>query len=178
LAAETGAVNLGQAMPDFDGPTLLREVAGEAMARGDNQYSPSTGSDELRAVLADRTGRTGPAYDADDEVTVTAGATEGLAAALLGLLEPGDEVIVVEPYYDAYPAMVAMAGAALVSVPLATVDGRQWLDATAIAAAVTDRTRMIVLNTPLNPTGRMFDRAELSAVAAVAVAYDLLVLTD
>ncbi|MGW0028223.1 pyridoxal phosphate-dependent aminotransferase [Streptomyces sp. NPDC003314] len=180
LAAETGAINLGQGFPDTDGPEEIREAAVRALRDGrGNQYPPGPGVPELRAAIADhQRERYGLEYDPDAEVLVTAGATEAIAAALLALVEPGDEVIALEPYYDSYAACVAMAGGTRVPVTLRPREGSYVLDLDELRAAVTDRTRLILLNTPHNPTGTVLTRAELTAVAELAVERDLLVVTD
>ncbi|WP_236241844.1 pyridoxal phosphate-dependent aminotransferase [Streptomyces sp. CC228A] len=182
LAAATGAINLGQGFPDTDGPEEIREAAVRAVREGrGNQYPPGPGVPELRTAIAEhQLRRYGLAYDPDTEVLVTAGATEGIAAALLALVEPGDEVIALEPYYDSYAACIAMAGGRRVPVTLRPdpAAGRFVLDLDELRAAVTDRTRLILLNTPHNPTGTVLTRDELAAVAALAVDRDLLVVTD
>lgn len=184
LAARTGAINLGQGAPDVDGPPEVVEAAvaalrGQAVrgGRSANQYPPGIGIAPLRQAVAGHQARHyGFDLDPDTEVAITTGVTEGIAAALLGLVDPGDEVIVLEPYYDSYVAMIEMCGAVRVPVTLHAPDFA--LDADALRAAVTPRTRMILLNTPHNPTGRVFTREELTAVADVAIAHDLVVLSD
>ncbi|MFJ7987543.1 pyridoxal phosphate-dependent aminotransferase [Streptomyces sp. NPDC096351] len=180
LAARTGAINLGQGFPDTDGPEEIREAAVRALRDGrGNQYPPGPGVPELRSAIADhQRDRYGLGYDPDTEVLVTAGATEAIAAALLALVEPGDEVVALEPYYDSYAACVAMAGGTRVPVTLRPHEGAYVLDLDELRAAVTDRTRLILLNTPHNPTGTVLTRAELTAVAELAVERDLLVVTD
>lgn len=180
LAVSTGSVNLGQGFPDTDGPDRIAEAAVRAVRDGrGNQYPPGPGVPELRTAIADhQRERYGLDYDPDTEVLVTAGATEAIAAALLGLVEPGDEVIALEPYYDSYAACVAMAGGTRVPVTLRPHGGRFVLDLDELRAAVTDRTRLILLNTPHNPTGTVLTREELAAIAALAVERDLLVVTD
>ncbi|MGW1248192.1 pyridoxal phosphate-dependent aminotransferase [Streptomyces sp. NPDC002535] len=180
LAARTGAINLGQGFPDTDGPEEIREAAVRALRDGrGNQYPPGTGVPELRAAIADhQRDRYGIDLDPDTEVLVTAGATEAIAASLLALVAPGDEVIALEPYYDSYAACIAMAGGTRVPVTLRPHDGAYVLDLDELRAAVTDRTRLILLNTPHNPTGTVLTRAELTAVAELAVERDLLVVTD
>ncbi|MFI2104093.1 pyridoxal phosphate-dependent aminotransferase [Isoptericola sp. NPDC019693] len=177
LAARTGAINLGQGFPDVDGPAFIRDAAKDAIDAGRNQYPPGDGVPELRHAIADHQRRRyGLDVDPDGEVLVTTGATEALAASILALAGPGDEVITLEPYYDSHAASIALAGATHVPVPL-TADGFR-LDAAALRAAVTGRTRLIVLNTPHNPTGTVLTRAELEQVAAVAREADAVVLTD
>ncbi|MGW1122385.1 pyridoxal phosphate-dependent aminotransferase [Streptomyces tanashiensis] len=180
LAARTGSINLGQGFPDTDGPEEIREAAVRALRDGlGNQYPPGPGVPELRSAIADhQRDRYGLSYDPDAEVLVTAGATEAIAAALLALVEPGDEVIALEPYYDSYAACIAMAGGTRVPVTLRPHEGAYVLDLDELRAAVTDRTRLILLNTPHNPTGTVLTRAELTAVAELAVERDLLVVTD
>ncbi len=180
LAARTGAINLGQGFPDTDGPEEVREAAVRALRDGrGNQYPPGPGVPELRTAIADhQRERYGLEYAPDTEVLVTAGATEAIAASLLALVEPGDEVIALEPYYDSYAACVAMAGGTRVPVTLRPHEGAYVLDLDELRAAVTDRTRLILLNTPHNPTGTVLTRAELTAVAELAVERNLLVVTD
>jgi N-succinyldiaminopimelate aminotransferase len=178
LAAETGAVNLGQGFPDTDGPREIAQLAADAILAGrGNQYPPGPGVPELRHAIAWHQKRCyGLDYDPGREILVTAGATEAVAAALLALVEPGDEVIALEPYYDSYAACIAMAGGVRVPVTLRPPAFRPDLDA--LAAAVTPRTRLILLNTPHNPTGAVLSPAELAAVAELACSRDLLVITD
>ncbi|MCG3043856.1 pyridoxal phosphate-dependent aminotransferase [Streptomyces sp. S1A] len=183
LAVRTGSINLGQGFPDTDGPEQVREAAVRALRDGrGNQYPPGPGVPELRDAIAGHQRRFhGLEYDPDTEVLVTAGATEAIAAALLALLEPGDEVIALEPYYDSYAACVAMAGGTRVPVTLRPSPGpgpAYRLDLDELRDAVTGRTRLILLNTPHNPTGTVLTREELTAIAALAVERDLLVVTD
>ncbi len=180
LAVKTGAINLGQGFPDTDGPEEIREAAVRALRDGrGNQYPPGPGVPELRtAVAAHQQRHYGLSYDPDTEVLVTAGATEAIAASLLALLEPGDEVIALEPYYDSYAACIAMAGGTRVPVTLHPHEGAFRLDLDELRDAVTDRTRLLLLNTPHNPTGTVLTRAELAAVAELALERDLLVVTD
>ncbi len=180
LAAATGSINLGQGFPDTDGPEEIREAAVRALRDGrGNQYPPGPGVPELRqAISAHQLRRYGLAHDPDTEVLVTAGATEAIAAALLALVEPGDEVVALEPYYDSYAACVAMAGGRRVPVTLRPHEGAFRLDLDELRDAVTDRTRLLLINTPHNPTGTVLTRAELAAIAELAVERDLLVLTD
>ena len=178
LAETTGAVNLGQGFPDTDGPREIAAAAAAAIMEGrGNQYPPGPGIPELRqAVAAHQKRFWGLDLDPDSQVLVTAGATEAIAAALIALLEPGDEAIAFEPYYDSYAACIAMAGATRVPVTLRPPDFRPDLDA--LRAAITSRTRLILLNTPHNPTGVVFTPDELAHVAALACEYDLLVVSD
>lgn len=180
LALRTGSINLGQGFPDTDGPEEVREAAVRALRDGrGNQYPPGPGVPELRTAIAAHQQRWyGLSYDPDTEVLVTAGATEAIAAALLALLEPGDEVIALEPYYDSYAACIAMAGGTRVPVTLRPHEGGFRLDLDELRAAVTDRTRLLLINTPHNPTGTVLTRAELAAIAELAVERDLLVVTD
>ena len=180
LAVRTGAINLGQGFPDTDGPEEVREAAVRALRDGrGNQYPPGPGIPELRTAVADHQQRFyGLSYDPDTEVLVTAGATEAIAASLLALLEPGDEVIALEPYYDSYAACIAMAGGTRVPVTLRPHDGAFRLDLDELRAAVTDRTRLILLNTPHNPTGTVLPREQLAAIAELCVERDLLAVTD
>ncbi len=179
LAARIGAVNLGQGFPDEDGPAQMLKVAQDAIAGGVNQYPPGLGIPELRnAIAAQRRRRYGIEYDPDTEVLVTVGATEAIAAALLGLVEPGSEVLVIEPFYDSYSPVIAMAGCHRVTAPLAPAGRGFALDVEALRAAVTPRTRALLLNSPHNPTGMVLSDAELSAVATLATEHDLLVITD
>ncbi|MET9684597.1 pyridoxal phosphate-dependent aminotransferase [Streptomyces coeruleorubidus] len=180
LALSTGAINLGQGFPDTDGPEEVREAAVRALRDGlGNQYPPGPGVPELRtAVAAHQQRRYGLSYDPDREVLVTAGATEAIAASLLALLEPGDEVIAFEPYYDSYAACIAMAGGTRVPVTLRPHEDSFRLDLDELRDAVTDRTRLLLINTPHNPTGTVLTRAELAAISELAVERDLLVVTD
>jgi N-succinyldiaminopimelate aminotransferase len=177
LALQTGSLNLGQGFPDEDGPSPVVEAAVEALRNGRNQYAPGRGVPELReAVAAHQQRHYGIELDPATEVVVTAGATEGVAAAIFAFLNPGDEMVVLEPYYDSYVACIEMAGGVRRPVTLRAPDFR--LDVTALEAAVTDRTTTILLNTPHNPTGAVLSRDELEAVARVAIEHDLLVVTD
>ncbi|WP_414691227.1 pyridoxal phosphate-dependent aminotransferase [Nocardioides sp. LML1-1-1.1] len=177
LAARTGAVNLGQGFPDTDGPAAVLDAASAALHGGANQYAPGIGIPVLRQAVARHQQRHyGIDLDPDTQVTVTTGCTEAIAGALLGLVDPGDEVVVLEPYYDSYTAMIGFAGGVRRPVTLRAPDFR--LDPVELEAAVSPRTRLILLNTPHNPTGRVLDDAELAAVADVARRHDLLVVTD
>ena len=179
LATRTGAINLGQGFPDSDGPPAMLEAAQRAIRDGFNQYPPGPGIPELRrAIAVARQRDRQQTFDPDSEVLVTVGATEAIAAAVIALVQTGDEVIMLEPHYDSYPAVVAMSGAKHVSVQLKVDQGRFALDLDDLAAAVTPRTKMILLNTPHNPTGTVLNRAELTGIAALAVEHDLIVLTD
>ena len=177
LAERTGSINLGQGFPDEDGPAAVLDAACAALHAGANQYAPLPGVPVLRRAIAEhQRSRYGLELDPEREVQVTFGATEAIAAALLGLCNPGDEVIALDPTYDSYAAGAALAGARLRRVPLQPPDWR--FDAAALAAAVTERTRLVLLNSPHNPTGRVLDRAELEAVAAVCREHDLIAVTD
>ncbi|WP_254126941.1 pyridoxal phosphate-dependent aminotransferase [Aquihabitans sp. G128] len=177
LAARTGAINLGQGFPDTDGPTAVADAAVAAIRDGQNQYPPGPGIEPLRRAIAEHQQRFwGLTVDPDTEVLVTAGATEAIAAALLALCEPGDEVVAFDPTYDSYRAAAAMAGATVRPVVLRPPDFAADLDA--LAAAITPRTRLLLLNTPHNPTGRVFTVDELGAIAALCVERDLLVVSD
>jgi len=178
LAAATGSVNLGQGFPDTDGPPEIARAAADAIMQGrGNQYPPGPGVPELRqAITAHQQRFYGLDFDPDSEVLVTAGATEAVAAALLALVEPGDEVIAFEPYYDSYAACIAMAGGTRVPVTLRPPDFRP--DLAALRSAITSRTRLILLNSPHNPTGSVFSRAELTGIAELACERDLLVVAD
>ncbi|MEO3814531.1 pyridoxal phosphate-dependent aminotransferase [Sphaerisporangium sp. B11E5] len=179
LAVRTGSINLGQGFPDTDGPTAMLERAARAVLGGANQYPPGPGLPELRQAVADhRKAHYGLAYDPDGEVLVTVGATEALAAAILALCEPGDEVIVFEPYYDSYAASIALAGAVRRPVPLRPVDGRFAFDPRELRAAAGPRTRAILVNSPHNPTGTVFTREELTAIAELCQERDLVAITD
>jgi N-succinyldiaminopimelate aminotransferase len=177
LALETGSVNLGQGFPDTDGPIEVADAAVAAIRAGVNQYSPGPGQPDLRLAIAEHQQRFyGLELDPATEVVVTTGATEAVAAALLGLVDPGDEVVALEPFYDSYAACIQMAGGVRVPVMLRAPDFR--LDVDRLRAAVTDRTRLILLNSPHNPTGTVLTEAELTAVADLAVERGLVVVTD
>nr|WSU75077.1 pyridoxal phosphate-dependent aminotransferase [Streptomyces anulatus] len=178
LAVRTGSINLGQGFPDTDGPEEIREAAVRALRAGHgNQYPPGPGVPELRTAVAAHQERFyGLTWSPDTEVLVTTGATEAIAASLLALLEPGDEVIAFEPYYDSYAACIALAGAKRVPLTLRTPDFRPDLDE--LRTLITPRTRLLLLNTPHNPTGTVLTPDELAGIAALAVEHDLLVVTD
>jgi len=177
LALETGAINLGQGFPDTDGPDVVKEAAVDAIRSGRNQYPPGIGVPELRrAIRAHQQRFYGLEYDADEEILVTAGATEAIAAALLALCGPGDEVVTFEPYYDSYAACIAMAGATRRVVTLRAPG--YTFDPDDLRRAVTPRTKVLLLNSPHNPTGKVFTRAELALIAVIAQEHDLLVVTD
>jgi N-succinyldiaminopimelate aminotransferase len=179
LAVETSSINLGQGFPDTDGPERMLEHAVEAIRGGLNQYPPGPGVPELRQAVADhRKQWYGLAYDPDTEILVTVGATEAISAAILALCEPGDEVIVFEPYYDSYAAAIALAGAVRRPVTLRVDAGRFTFDPAELEAAVGPRTRAILVNSPHNPTGTVFTRQELETVARLCRERDLSAITD
>ncbi|MDP4962278.1 MAG: pyridoxal phosphate-dependent aminotransferase [Mycobacterium sp.] len=179
LATEVGAVNLGQGFPDEDGPPAMLEAARRAIAEGVNQYPPGPGIAALReAIAAQRMRRYRMAFDPGSEVLVTVGASEAIAAAVLGLVEPGSEVLLIEPFFDTYSPVIAMAGSRRVSVSLVP-NGRGFaLDIDAVRSAITPLTRAIIVNSPHNPTGLVLSDNDLRALAAVAVEADLLVISD
>ncbi len=177
LATATGAINLGQGFPDEDGPGIVLEAAVEAIRGGRNQYPPGPGVPELRAAIAEHQRRFyGLTVDPDTEVLVTVGATEAIASVVLALCEPGDEVVTFEPYYDSYAATIALAGAtrrtSILRYPDFTVDEAS------LRAAFSSRTRLVLLNTPHNPTGKVFTAAEISFIGRVAREYDAWLVTD
>lgn len=179
LAARVGAVNLGQGFPDEDGPASMLRVAQESIAEGINQYPPGPGIAPLRqAIAAQRQRHYGITYDPDTEVLVTVGATEAIAAAVIGLVEPGSEVVVIEPFYDSYSPVIAMAGCHRVTVPLIADGSGFTIDLERLRAAVTPRTRALMLNSPHNPTGMVAGDAELQAIAALVIEHNLLVIAD
>ena len=177
-ALATNSVNLGQGFPDVDGPPAIARAAADAVLAGrGNQYPPAIGIPELRqAVAAHQRRFYGLEYDPDTEVLITAGATEAIAASLLALLEPGDEVIAFEPYYDSYVANIAMAGATRVPLTLRPPGFRP--DLARLESLITSKTRLLMLNSPHNPTGMVLTRAETEAIARIAIDHDLLVITD
>ena len=179
LAARIGAVNLGQGFPDEDGPPDMLKIAEKAIADGVNQYPPGLGIAPLREAVAAQRKRTyGTEYDPDTEVLVTVGATEAIASAVLGLVEPGSEVLLIEPFYDAYSPVLAMAGCERRAVPMVQ-DGRGFrIDVDGLRAAVTPKTKALIVNSPHNPTGMVAGDAELAALGQLAVEKDLLVITD
>jgi len=179
LAARIGAVNLGQGFPDEDGPAAMLKIAQDAIAEGVNQYPPGLGTSALREAIArQRRRRYGVDYDPDSEILVTVGATEAIAASIIGLVEPGSDVLVIEPFYDSYSPVIAMAGCRRVAVPMVS-DGRGFaIDNQALRDAVTANTRALVLNSPHNPTGAVASAEELAAIAELAITHDLLVITD
>ncbi len=177
LANVHGAVNLAQGFPDFDGPEKVRKKAAEAIVRGPNQYAPSMGIAELRGAVANKMKRFyGVEVDADEEVTVTSGATEGLCATLLGILEPGDEVVLLEPCYDSYPPVAAMARAQIRYLSLQPPDFN--LPRQELAETFGPNTRAIVINNPQNPCGKVFSREELAFIGSLCVEHDAYAISD
>jgi N-succinyldiaminopimelate aminotransferase len=182
LAARTGAVNLGQGFPDFDGPEEVREAAVRALRGGVNQYALGAGSLTLRTAIAEHAMRFyGQAVDPQQDITVTAGATEALFDALIGLLDAGDEAVLFEPFYDSYAAAVKMAGAIVRPValrPPSAAHAGWWFDEAELEAALGPKTRVLVVNSPHNPTGKVFSRAELEFISRLCLQHDLVALTD
>jgi N-succinyldiaminopimelate aminotransferase len=177
LAVATQSVNLGQGFPDTDGPAFMLEEARSAIAAGINQYPPGRGILPLRQAISDHAQRHyGLTYDPDTEVLVTTGATEALASAILAFVDPGDEVIALEPFYDSYAASIDLAGGTRVGVGLFGPDFK--LDHQELAAAFTPRTKALLINSPHNPTGVMLDRDDLAEIARLAVEHDVLVICD
>ena len=178
MANECQAINLSQGFPDFDGPDWLKEMAVQAIRQGPNQYAASPGNPALRQALAGKAAHDyGLQYDPDAEITVCSGATEAIAATMLGLLNPGDEVILFEPFYDSYPACVALAGAQVRCLPLQAPDYN--IDMAALESLIGPRTRAILVNSPCNPNGKVFSAQELEAIAALMRRHpDLLIITD
>ncbi|HMT50009.1 pyridoxal phosphate-dependent aminotransferase [Dietzia sp. UBA5065] len=178
-ATRHGAVNLGQGFPDTDGPASMIEAAARAMRQGHNQYPPGTGVPELRHAIADLTAaQTGLVRDPDTEVLVTVGATEAIAGAVVGLVEPDDEVVVIEPYYDSYAATVAMAGATRRAARMVRSGDRHRLDVDSLRAAFSPRTRAVLVNTPHNPTGAVLPREDLAEIAALCHEFDAIAISD
>ena len=183
LALKHGAMNLGQGFPDFDGPEAVKEAARKAITDGVNQYAPSPGLKDLRVAIAEHGarfhGHTG--IDPDTMVTVTSGATEAILYVMLGLVDPGDEVVVFEPFYDSYDANIRFLEATPRYVPLRPPDAAHatwWFDRDEVRAAFGPRTRLLILNTPHNPTGKVFTREELEFLASLCAEHDARVLAD
>jgi len=177
LATRTGAINLGQGFPDYDGPSEVLDAAIDAIRSGRNQYPPGPGVLELREAISEHQQRFwNLEYDPDGEILVTAGATEALAGALLGLLETGDEVVVLEPMYDSYQACIALAGA--VARPVTLRPPEYGFDPEELRRAVTAKTRVILINSPHNPTGAVLDDEQLRTIAEIAIERDLIVVSD
>lgn len=182
LALKHGAVNLGQGFPDFDGPDAVKEAAQRAIRDGLNQYAITTGSKDLRLAISEHAARFyGQQVDPDTMVTVTSGATEAILDVILGLVDPGDEVIAFEPFYDSYDANLTFIGAKARYVPLRAPDAQHaqwWFDWAELEAAFSPRTRLLILNSPQNPTGKVFTREELERIGALCVKHDVKVLSD
>jgi N-succinyldiaminopimelate aminotransferase len=182
LAQKHGAVNLGQGFPDFDGPEAVKEAAQRAIRDGVNQYAMGMGAKELRQAIAEHSARFyGQQVDPDTMITVTSGATEAILDVILGLVDPGDEVVAFEPFYDSYDANITFIGAKARYVPLRPPDAQHpqwWLDWAELEAAFSARTRLLILNSPQNPTGKVFTREELERIGALCVKYDVKVLSD
>lgn len=177
LATQTGAINLGQGFPDEDGPEIMAMAARDAIASGANQYAPGKGIPALREAIAVHQQRFyGLELDPENQVVVTTGATEAIAAALLALTGPGDEVLTFEPFYDSYGAVIALTGATHTTSPLAAPDFHP--DLAALEAAVSDRTRVILVNNPHNPMGSVFTREELTRIVELANRHDAIIITD
>ena len=177
LAIATQSINLGQGFPDTDGPAFMLEEARAAIASGMNQYPPGRGILPLRQAIAAHSSRMyGLSYDPESEIVITTGATEALAASMLAFVNPGDEVIALEPYFDSYPASIEVAGGQRVGVSLFGPDFR--LDHAELAAAFTPKTKALLINSPHNPTGVVLDRADLGTIAELAVQHDVLVICD
>lgn len=182
LALKHGAVNLGQGFPDFDGPEAVKEAAQRAIRDGLNQYAITTGSKDLRQAIAEHAARFyGQQVDPDTMVTVTSGATEAILDVILGLVDPGDEVIAFEPFYDSYDANLTFIGAKARYVPLRAPDAQHaqwWFEWAELEAAFNARTRLLILNSPQNPTGKVFTREELERIGALCVKHEVKVLSD
>ncbi|WAC43283.1 pyridoxal phosphate-dependent aminotransferase [Pseudomonas sp. SL4(2022)] len=177
LAVETGALNLSQGFPDFDGPQALRDAVGRHIAAGHNQYAPMTGLPALREQVAVKIARSyGRMVSADGEVTIVPGATQGIFCAIQALIQPGDEVIVFDPSYDSYEPSVELAGGRCVHVPLALPDFA--IDWQRLQDALSDKTRLIILNSPHNPSGALISRAELDQLAALIRGRDIYLISD
>lgn len=177
LAIKHGAINLGQGFPNFDGPEFVKEAAIQAIKDGKNQYARGYGIPDLNSAIAARFKKdTGLEVDPEKEVTVTSGCTEAIAATILGLINPGDEVILFAPFYDSYEATLSMAGAKIKSITLCPPDFAVPVDE--LKSAVTKNTRAIMINTPHNPTGKMFSREELELIASLCIENDVLVFAD
>ncbi|GAA0900090.1 aminotransferase [Virgisporangium aurantiacum] len=181
LAVRTGSINLGQGFPDTDGPPEMLDAAAHALRNGRNQYPPGPGVPELRAAIsAHQKEYWGLDYDPDGEIVVTAGATEAIAAAILALCDAGDEVVCFEPYYDSYAASIALAGAVRRPVTLTPDESGEGyaFDATQLRAAFGPRTKLVLLNSPHNPTGKVFSREELTLIAELCQEFDAVAVTD
>ncbi|CAI9778102.1 unnamed protein product [Fraxinus pennsylvanica] len=177
LAIKHGAINLGQGFPNFDGPDFVKEAAIQAIRDGKNQYARGYGVPDLNSAVAERFKKdTGLVVDPEKEITVTSGCTEAIAATMLGLINPGDEVILFAPFYDSYEATLSMAGAEIKCVTLRPPDFSIPIDE--LKSVVSKNTRAILINTPHNPTGKMFNRDELNAIASLCIENDVLVFSD
>ncbi|KAL2467698.1 Pyridoxal phosphate (PLP)-dependent transferase superfamily protein [Forsythia ovata] len=177
LAIKHGAINLGQGFPNFDGPDFVKEAAIQAIRDGKNQYARGYGVPNLNSAVAERFKKdTGLVVDPEKEVTVTSGCTEAIAATMLGLINPGDEVILFAPFYDSYEATLSMAGAKIKCITLRPPDFSIPIDE--LKSVVSKNTRAILMNTPHNPTGKMFTQEELNAIASLCIENDLLVFSD
>lgn len=178
LAARHGAINLGQGFPDFDGDARLHRRVSEAMAAGFNQYAPMAGVLELRRAVADKVAALhGHAYDPETEITVTAGATQGILTAVLAVVRPGDEVIILEPAYDSYAPAIALAGGRTIGVALDHEQGYR-VDWARVEAAITPRTRLLIVNSPHNPTGAVFAAADLAALEGIIERHGIFLIAD
>lgn len=178
LAARHGAINLGQGFPDFDGDARLHQRVADAMAAGRNQYAPMAGVAELRQAVADKVATLhGHRYDVEREITVTAGATQGILTAVLAVVRSGDEVIILEPAYDCYAPAIALAGGRTVGVPLDHEHGYR-VDWARVEAAITPRTRLLIVNSPHNPTGAVFATADLAALEGIVDRHGIFLLSD
>ncbi|MDY7232854.1 aminotransferase class I/II-fold pyridoxal phosphate-dependent enzyme [Hyalangium rubrum] len=182
LALKHGAVNLGQGFPDFDGPEAVKEAAQRAIRDGVNQYAMGMGAKDLRQAIAEHAARFyGQQVNPDTMVTVTSGATEAILDVILGLVDPGDEVVAFEPFYDSYDANITFVGAKARYVPLRPPDAQHatwWFDREEVRAAFGPRTRLLILNTPHNPTGKVFTREELEFLGGLCAEHDVKVLSD
>ncbi|PIA47327.1 hypothetical protein AQUCO_01400176v1 [Aquilegia coerulea] len=177
LAVKHGAVNLGQGFPNFDGPDFVKEAAIQAIKEGKNQYARGYGVPDLNSAVASRFKKdSGLVVDPEKEVTVTSGCTEAIAATILGLINPGDEVVLFAPFYDSYEATLSMAGAKIKAITLRPPDFSIPIDE--LKAAVSKNTRAILMNTPHNPTGKMFTRKEMDTIASLCIENDVLVFSD
>jgi methionine aminotransferase len=178
LAHAHGAINLGQGFPDFDGDPRLHQLVAEAMASGRNQYAPMTGIAPLRQVVAQKIAALqGHHYDPDTEITVTAGATQGILTAILAIVRTGDEVIVLEPAYDSYGPAIALAGGQVIGVPLDHARGYRP-DWSRVEAAITPRTRLLIVNSPHNPTGSVFEAEDIAALEGIVARHGIFLLSD
>lgn len=179
LATSNDAINLGQGFPDADGPAAMLATAQQAIADGRNQYPPGLGVPELRRAVADhQANHYGLHYDPDSEILITVGATEAIAGAVVGLVEPGEEVVLIEPYYDSYAATVAMAGATRRTVPMAPDGDGFRIDRDRLAQAFGPKTAAIIVNSPHNPTGTVFSHDDLAAIAALCEEHDVVAISD